>query len=92
MNLPAILKGHSNDVRSVAFNADGTSIVSGSRDNTVRVWDAITGTLIRTIEGHTNDVFAVAFSIDGTRIVSGSRDNTVRLDDKNFGFKILNRS
>ena len=34
---------HSDYIRSVAFNHDGTKIVSGSRDETIKVWDA--GTL-----------------------------------------------
>jgi len=37
------LKGHSGGVRSVSFSPDGSKIVSGSDDNTIRVWDASTG-------------------------------------------------
>ena len=37
------LTGHSSDVRSVAYSPDGKHIVSGSYDNTVKVWDAQTG-------------------------------------------------
>ena len=32
--------GHSNCVRSVAFSPDGKTIVSGSDDETIKVWDA----------------------------------------------------
>jgi hypothetical protein len=39
-----ILEDHTSSVYSVAFSPVGQSIVSGSRDNTVRVWDATTGT------------------------------------------------
>jgi WD40 repeat protein/serine/threonine protein kinase len=38
----------------------------------LKVWDAVTGKKILTLEGHTNDVASVAFSPDGKRIVSGS--------------------
>ncbi|KAG2032308.1 hypothetical protein BDR03DRAFT_926898 [Suillus americanus] len=46
MNWPAVqtvLRGHSDSVLSVSFSPDGTRIVTGSRDNTVRLWDAGTG-------------------------------------------------
>ena len=37
------LTGHSGSVTSVSFSPDGSRIVSGSQDNSVRVWDAVTG-------------------------------------------------
>ena len=46
------LKGHSDYVRSVSFSPDGASIVSGSRDNTVKVWSVESGECVTTFEGH----------------------------------------
>src|SRR5262249_41138224 len=72
---PALLRpltGHTGEVTSVAFSADGRHIVSGSRDQTVKVWDARTGQERLTLKGHTVGVTSVAFSPDGKRIVSGS--------------------
>ena len=77
----AILKGHTSDVRSVAFSPDSTQIVSGSSDRTVRLWDVQSSHLKATLEGHTYGVYSVAFSPDGNYIVSGSSDETVRLWD-----------
>ena len=37
------LTGHSREVTSVAYSPDGIRIISGSADNTVKVWDAATG-------------------------------------------------
>ena len=37
------LKGHSGTVNSVSFSPDGKRIVSGSYDNTLKVWDTQTG-------------------------------------------------
>ena len=59
-------------VGSVAFSPDGTHLLSGSPDKTLKLWDAATGELIRTFEGHAGGVTSVAFSPDGTRLLSGS--------------------
>jgi WD40 repeat protein len=66
----------------VAFSPDGHRIVSGSYDNTVRVWDADTGKPVgQPLTGHIMAVLSVAFSPDGKLIASGSMDNSVRLWD-----------
>jgi len=62
-----------------AVTPDGKQIVSGSVDDTVRVWDLASGQLVRTLTGHTNIVEAVAVTPDGKQIVSGSADHTVRV-------------
>ena len=64
---------------SVAFSPDGTRIVTGSHDKTVRLWDAASGELLATLKGHDDALLSVAFSPDGARIASGSQDKTVRL-------------
>ena len=56
-------------------------MASGSYDNTVRLWDAVTGAALQTLEGHSSGVSSVAFSPDGKVVVSGSHDEIVRLWD-----------
>jgi WD40 repeat protein/tRNA A-37 threonylcarbamoyl transferase component Bud32 len=82
------LKGHSDYVRSVSFSPDGRQIVSGSEDETLKVWDAETGQEMLTLKGHSGYVIGVAFSPDGRRIVSGSDDMTLKVWDAETGQEI----
>jgi WD40 repeat protein len=63
-------------------------IVSGSDDNSVRVWDASTGAELKELKGHTRLGQSVAFSSDGTQIVSGSDDKSVRVWDASTGAEL----
>src|SRR6185436_9481693 len=82
-------KGALGSVESVVFSPDGTRIASGSSDHTVRIWNAATGQLLRTMFGHEEVVEHVAFSPDGNRIASGSWDDTVRVWDAHSGKSLL---
>jgi WD40 repeat protein len=66
-------------VNSVTFSQDGSRVISGSDDNTVRIWNATTGEVEADLKGHTDWVRSVAFAQDGSRVVSGSDDKTVRI-------------
>ncbi|KAI3571439.1 hypothetical protein IWW34DRAFT_291909 [Fusarium oxysporum f. sp. albedinis] len=73
------LEGHTDFINSAVFSNDGKLIASGSRDNTVKIWNVATGAEERTLEGHANSVNSVVFSNDGKLIASGSSDNTVKI-------------
>ena len=76
-------KGYASGVDSLAFSPDGLTLAGGSGgwDDTVRLWDAGPGDLLRTFKGHTLDVTSVAFSPDGLTLASGSMDGTILLWD-----------
>ena len=76
-----MLVGHRAAVLSVALSGDGKTLVSGSEDKTVKVWDVGTGQERATLKGHTAPVWSVALSGDGKTLVSGSYDTTVKVWD-----------
>ena len=80
-----LLTTHTDYVNSVAFSPDGRTLVSGSKDGIIRLWDTQTGILRQSLTGHTGSVSSVVFSSDGTSLASGSRDNTARLWDAQTG-------
>lgn len=77
------LKGHEEAISCVTVLPDGR-VISGSYDNTLRVWDAASGRCLRTLEGHTGGVICMAVLPDG-RVVSGSRDSTLLVWDTATG-------
>jgi len=75
----AVLSGHTDWVTSITFSSDGISLVSGSYDETVKLWDVQTGGVVRTFSGHTHYVCSVSISADCTAIASGSYDGRILL-------------
>ncbi|MEM7131238.1 MAG: FG-GAP-like repeat-containing protein [Chloroflexota bacterium] len=72
-------------VYSVEWSSDGTQLLVGSGDGTVKILDADSGEELTVFEGHTESVGAAVWSPDGSRILSGSTDQTVKLWDATNG-------
>src|SRR5258707_768420 len=72
--------GHSEPILCTSYSPNGRHIVSGSRDKTIRIWDAETGAAVgEPLKGHARNVSSAAYSPDGRHIVSGSWDKTIRI-------------
>ncbi|XP_074027804.1 F-box and WD-40 domain protein 7 isoform X2 [Leptinotarsa decemlineata] len=79
---PKVLKGHDDHVIT-CLQFCGSRIVSGSDDNTLKVWSATTGKCLRTLVGHTGGVWSSQMS--GSTIISGSTDRTLKVWDADTG-------
>jgi WD40 repeat protein len=72
---------HARAVTVLAFTPDGRTGASGSRDETVQLWDVATGQLLRTLTGHRSAITALAFAPDGRTLATGGADGMVLLWD-----------
>jgi WD40 repeat protein len=81
------LQGHSRSVHGIAFSPDGQHLITGSEDQTIRLWDIATGECLRVLSGHDCPVLTIAY-LTGKKmgkkslpdlIASGSDDQTIRL-------------
>ncbi|KAI7859171.1 WD40-repeat-containing domain protein [Circinella umbellata] len=75
------LTGHSGDVYSTRYHPNESHIVTGGYDKTVRLFDIVTGTTVKTFSGHQLAVTKTIFNPLGNLVVSGSKDNTIKFWD-----------
>ncbi len=83
-----VLRGHPESVNRFAFSPDGLTLASGSKDQTIRLWDVATGEHKQTLTGHSAPVTKITFSPDGSTFVSVSDDKTIYLWDTTTGKRI----
>jgi len=81
------IKDHSNWVIAVAFHPNGSLFASGSRDDTIKLYDSpsSSGKCIRTLKGHSKSVYSLSFNVDGSLLASGSSDNTIKIWEVSSG-------
>ncbi len=71
-------KGHKYYINCAIFSPDGKYILTGSRDNTIKLWDFETTELLRTYIGHTREIKSVCFTPDGNNFLSCSFDKSIK--------------
>lgn len=81
LNLTHSFKAHDSPIRDLAWSPTDTKFVSASDDNTLKIWDFTTSTMISTFTDHGWDVKAVDWHPHKGLVVSGSKDHSVRLWD-----------
>ena len=76
--LKETLLGHSDTVGTVVFSPDGKMLVSGSKDNTVKLWDVVTTQEITTFKRYLSSVNTVVFSPEGNTLFTGSGGGKIK--------------
>lgn len=74
-----ILQDHTKNVTALSISPDGKTLVSGSKDANLILWDVPGGSQIWKMLGHSTEIRSVAISPDGNYIISGSQDETVKI-------------
>jgi WD40 repeat protein len=77
--------GHAGFVNAVAFSPDGKYILSGSSDNTVKLWEVSSGRELRTFRGHEEQINTVGFTTDGKYATSIDSSGSVKLWEVSTG-------
>ena len=79
---PLQVQHNASAVVAVAYSMDGNYIISAYSDMAIRIWNCLTGTLIKMpFICHTGTPFTVATSPDGKHIISGGSDGLIRVWD-----------
>jgi WD40 repeat protein/serine/threonine protein kinase len=82
-NVPML--GRDDCIHAAMLDPDGTRIVSGHYDGTIRVWDSVTGDKLKEFRAHDRELWLMAVCLDGRRVVSCSWDKTIKVwDTKTF--------
>jgi WD40 repeat protein len=74
-----VQSGHTAAVTDVAYNKDGTLLISASEDGTVRIWSSSSGHLLRLIEAHAGGVSGLAISYNDKYVVTTGKDGYAKI-------------
>ncbi len=66
-------------VNTLALSPNNQTLISGSTDSTIKLWNLHTEELLYTLTGHSTAVLSVAITPDGQTLASSSRDGIIKL-------------
>jgi hypothetical protein len=81
------LDGHTDRVTQLAFTPDSARLVSGSDDQSMRLWEVQTGKIVQQMD-HGQQIYGVAVSPDGKKALSACNDKLVHLWNLDSGNEI----
>ena len=79
LGLRGVFEGHTSSAFCLCFDPNGERLYTGADDHLVKVWDARSGYLVRTLRGHRNEITDVDIHASGSHLASSSNDCTVRV-------------
>ena len=79
ISIQKVLSGHMGAVNSLAYSDDGKLLLSAGVDKTLRLWDAVAGTVICNLSGCTDAITSASFSPDQKSVIASSIDKNVRI-------------
>jgi WD40 repeat protein len=83
-----VLSGHTGPVNSIDISPDGKTLISGGKDETVRVWDLGTNTADKTISTKGSSVKRVTFNPEGTKFLTALYCQFAEFDRKTLKKRI----
>lgn len=80
------LLGHTAPVVSLCFNDKGNLLFSSSMDESIKIWDVLNGSVMKTVAAHSESVVSIDIPAeDSTIVCSGSYDGLIRVFDSSSG-------
>ncbi|MFC2130606.1 caspase family protein [Bacteroidota bacterium] len=86
--------GHLSGITAVKISPNEKIFATGSKDQTIKLWDLETGLLLHTLVGHKADITDISFSNSGDSLATSSPDKTIRIWDTKTGgvIKVISNS
>lgn len=75
------LKGHTDEVNTLALSEDKKILVSGSNDKTIKLWDYGDLRCTKTLEGHKAPIHLLQLAVDSSFIISADISGEIRMWD-----------